>query len=110
MPDLDDDNPVSNVDTEYVRSVKTRVSAAGKAESVMMKSVRIFEAKETPKDNPGPVVDDCEEVITENLIPTKKAKMQRKRGNDSVRCRTWKYSDKKILVNYVDKNCTERGK
>ena len=27
-----------------------------------------------------------------------------------VRCRTWKYSDKKTLVNYVDRNCTERGK
>ena len=25
-------------------------------------------------------------------------------------CCTWKYSDKKTLVNYVDRNCTERGK
>ena len=84
VPDSDDDNPVLKVDTEYARLFKTRVSAAGKAENVTMKTLQIFEAKEVPQDNPEPIANDCEAVITENPTSTKKAKKQRKRGNDSV--------------------------
>ena len=83
-PDSDDDNSASNVDTEYARSFKTRVSAAGRAESVTMKSVRISEARELPQGDPDFVVNDYEEVIMEKPISSKKAKKRRKVGNDSV--------------------------
>jgi hypothetical protein len=85
VPDSDDENPPPNIGVEFARSVKTRVSTAGKAESVTMKAVRIFEAKDVRQDNLEPLVHDHEEVIAEDPIPTKKARKQRTKKNDSVR-------------------------
>lgn len=84
-PDSDDERPPSNNSIEYARSVRTRVSTAGKAESVITKAVRIFKAKDIYRDDPGPFIGDHEEVIAEDRVPTKKAKRQRKNKNDSVR-------------------------
>jgi len=85
VPDSDDERPPSNNSIEYARSVRTRASTAGKAESVTTKTVRILEAKDVRQDDPEPSADNHEEVIEENPIPTKKAKKQRKKKNDSVR-------------------------
>ena len=83
--DSDDERPPSNSNIEYARSVRTRASTAGKAESVTMKAVRIFEAKDVLQGEPEPFVHNHEEVISEDPVPTKKARKQRKKYNDSVR-------------------------
>ena len=84
VPDSDDEGPPSNNNLEYARSVKTRASTAGKAESVTMKSVRIFETKDTRQEDLEPSVCNHEEVIAGDPPTTKKAKKQQKKKNDSV--------------------------
>ena len=85
VPDSDDERPPSNNKIEYARSVKTRASVAGKAETVTVKAVRIFEAEGVRQDDPEPFIHNHEELIAGDPVPTKKARKQWKKKNDSVR-------------------------
>jgi len=88
VPDSDDEGPPPNVDTEYARLLKTRVTASGEIDSVTMKTLPLFEDKDIACDSLEPAVDCPDEVTADNTPPlmTVPAKKKRKRGNDSVRC------------------------
>jgi len=92
VPDSDDEGP-SNVDTEYARLLKTRVTTSGKADSVTMNSLPLFEIKNTThSDEPSELcVNSLEpdETVAENTAPSKPAKKRRRKANDSVRCTTF---------------------
>ena len=87
IPDSDGEDS-SNVDTEYARLLRTRVTASGKADSVTMNSLPLFEVKKVADDDnlsdPGLNIQP-EEVSVENAVPSKPAKKPRKKANDSVR-------------------------
>jgi hypothetical protein len=88
VPDSDDEGPPPNVNAGFARLLKTRVSTSGKAESVTMSSLPLFEVKNSAHDDSEPVIDDHEAVLVENKIPSKTAKKRRKKVNDSVRSAT----------------------
>jgi len=88
VPDSEDEeDPPPNIQTEYARLLKTRVTTSGKIDSVTMKTLRLFEAKDVAHDSSGPTVDFPGEVMLENALPaeTLPAKKKRKKANDSVR-------------------------
>jgi len=86
VPDSDEENHTPNVNTEYVRLLKTRVATSGKADSVTMDSLALFEVKGvTHNDSSEPTIDGHEEIATEGAIPATTAKKRRKKKNDSVR-------------------------
>jgi hypothetical protein len=89
IPDSDDEGEgsPSNVNAEYARTVKTRVTTSGKAGSVIMNTLQVFEVEDTPRDSPELIVNSYEEVMVDNTrstAETVKAKKQRKKANDSV--------------------------
>ena len=87
IPDSDNEEP-SNVDTEYARLLKTRVTTSGKADSVTMNSLPLIEAKNTHNDDslePCLNTQESYETVTENMVPSKPAKKKHKKANDSVR-------------------------
>jgi len=87
VPDSDDEAPPPNVDTEYARLLKTRVTASGKADSITMNTLKLTEVRDATHNGPlEPTPDTCEESIVENAIPSMPAKKRRKKMNDSVRC------------------------
>jgi hypothetical protein len=87
VPDSDDEGCPPNIDTEYVRLLKTRIATSGKADSITTSSLAISEAKEVVHDDSlEPTIDNHEEVAVENTIRTTKVKKRRKKANDSVRC------------------------
>jgi len=93
IPDSDDEGP-SNVNTEYARLLKTRATTSGKADSVTMSSLPLFEVKNTThEDEPLEPCLDSEEpdrTVAENTpVASKPAKKRRKKANDSVRCPTF---------------------
>jgi len=86
VPDSDDEGP-PKVDTEYARLLKTRVAASGKADSITMNTLPVFELKATTHndDSLDPGLDgQPEESIVENTPPSMPAKKPRKKANDSV--------------------------
>jgi len=84
---LDSDDPPPNVTTEYARLLKTRVTTSGKADSVTMNSLQLFEAKDiTHDDSLESFLDSNEEAVVENVVPSVPAKKRRKKMNDSVCC------------------------
>ena len=89
IPDSDEENPALDVNTEYVRLLKTRVAPSGKADSVAMDSLALFEVKDvTHDDSLEPTINGHEEIAAEGTmegaIPATTAKKRRKK-NDSVR-------------------------
>jgi len=89
VPDSDEEGP-SNVNTEYVRLLKTHATTTGKADSVTMNSLPLFEVKNITHNNEPlePCLNDQEpgETVSENTVPSKPVKKRRKKANDSVRC------------------------
>lgn len=88
IPDSDDEVP-PKVDTEYARLLKTRVAASGKADSVTMSSLPLFELKATAHNDepldPGLNSQPEEDFVdSERMSPTKPVKKPRKKANDSV--------------------------
>ena len=69
--------------------MRTRVTTSGKADSVTMNSLPLFEIKNTTHDDePLELCLDSrepDETVTENTVPSKPAKKRRKKANDSVR-------------------------
>ena len=83
--DLDDEGPTLNVNTEYVRLLKTRATTSGKADSITMNTFLLFEVDNTPhSDLPDPTPDGREEAVVEVEVPNMPAKKRRKKKNDSV--------------------------
>lgn len=86
VPDSDDEGHSRNVETERARLLKTRVTASGKADSVTMNSLPLFEVESVVHGGLEPTIDSNEEVMAENTIPViATAKKRRKKMNDSVR-------------------------
>jgi len=87
IPDSgDEDTPPSNINVEYARLLKTRVATSGKADSVTVNTVPLFETKVTAHDDlPEPNVDSYEVVPPGNPTPSTKVKKKKKKKNDSVR-------------------------
>jgi len=87
VPDSDEEGPHPNIDVEYARLLKTRVATSGKADSVTMTSLPLFEVKDSARDDSSELTTDRhEEFIVENVIPvTMGKKKRRKKMNDSVR-------------------------
>lgn len=84
--DSDAEDAPPDIDTEYARLLKTRVATSGKADSVTMNSLQLFEVKDVPHSDPEPTIDSHGEVVVESAIPPTTAKKPRKKKNDSVRC------------------------
>ena len=82
--DSDAEDP-PDVDAEYARLLKTRVATSGKADSVTMNSLQLFEVKYIPHNDTEPTIDSYEEVAVENTVPRATTKKPRKKKNDSVR-------------------------
>jgi len=86
IPDSDEEGFPPNVDTEYARLLKTRVTTSGKADSVTMDSLTLFEVKPADHNDPlDPTIDIYEEPVVEETIPITTMKKRRKKANDSVR-------------------------
>lgn len=85
--DSDDEGP-SNIDTEYARLLKTRVTTSGKADSVTMNSLPLLEVQNTTHNDmplaPCPDTQEPDETVAESAVPSKPAKKRRKKANDSV--------------------------
>jgi len=88
VPESDEEDPPSNVNTDYARLVQTRVTPSGKIGSITTSSIPLLETDDTA-DNVllEPVDTDCiGETAVEDMptIPTTQKK--RKKANDSVCC------------------------
>ena len=86
--DPDKEGPPPNVKVEYARLLKTRVTTSGKADSVTMHTLPLFEAKEVVHSgSQEPATPSYHEgIIVGDPIPATTAKKrQRKKMNDSVR-------------------------
>lgn len=85
IPDSDEENPVSNVDTSYTRLVKTRVTTSGQVGRVTSRSFPFLEVKSTVNDPPEDYANHTEDTILQIAVPkTSETRKKRKKENDSV--------------------------
>ena len=92
VPESDDEATPLNVDTEYARLLKTRVSVSGKVGSVTMNTLPVFEVKDiVHTDAFEPVIYDNDGITAGNVALVIKAKRRRKKANDSVRHHIFTY-------------------
>lgn len=87
IPDSDEDNPPSNVKPEYVRWVKTRVTASGQVGSVTASSVELMDLGGTNDDPPLEFNTEHEagDVVLQGVAPkTSGTRRKKEKANDSV--------------------------
>lgn len=87
IPDSDEEPPPSNVDPEYIRLVKTRVTASGDG-SVTTSKVPFAEMISGTENDPLLPLEGCTDDTTfEDTDHTATATQRRRRkANDSVSC------------------------
>ena len=94
IPDSDEEVPTSNVNTDYARWVKTRVTTSGGVESVTMSSVPLVEVADNTNDlPPGVGTEPAADIAPDNATSaTQVARRNRKKENDSVSLPTHHHS------------------
>jgi hypothetical protein len=86
IPDSDEDTPSSNLNTEYMRTVRTRVKTSGRIGSVTVSNVAFVEPEDIMDGSPPEVsTEDAGDNVLQGTVPkTKKARRKREKANDTV--------------------------
>ena len=87
IPDSDEESPPLNVDTEYARWVKTRVTTSGQAGRITTGSVPLIEAADVTDNAPLEVNNELAgDTVIGDAVPktSETRKKQKKAANDSV--------------------------
>ena len=86
IPDSDEEDLPSNVNVDYARLVRTRVTASGKIGSVTTNSVPLLEGEEITADSSLEAGTDCagDPVVGDVVMVVPTARRKQKKANDSV--------------------------
>ena len=87
VPESDDESPLPDANIDYARLLKTRIATSGKAGSVTMDALPVFEVEDATHADSLELPVSGNEIAVENTVLVAKSKKRRKKANDSVRKR-----------------------